>query len=207
MPEDTTATPTANAKPTATGTWWAKLKVRPWVRAIHRDMGYLALGLTLIYALSGLAVNHVADWDPNFRNTTQVVELGPLAGSDDEVSRVVLARLGIRDTPREVYRAGEASLEILFDRRTLHVDVPSGRVVDEGQKPRFLLRVANWLHLNRGKKAWTYVADTYAAGLLLLALSGIFMIPGKKGIAGRGAVLVAVGAAVPTLYVILSGGP
>jgi uncharacterized protein len=79
--------------------------------------------------------------------------------------------------------------------------------VDEGQKPRFLLRIANWLHLNRGKKAWTYVADTYAAGLLFLAISGMFMLPGKNGMKGRGALLVLIGVAVPALYVTLSGGP
>ena len=57
------------------------------------------------------------------------------------------------------------------------------------------LRIANWLHLNRGKKAWTYFADAYAAGLLLLAISGLFMIPGRKGIIGRGAVFLIVGIA------------
>jgi hypothetical protein len=210
MPElDTTAKPTSTSTPNASrfSAWWAKVKVRPWIRALHRDLGYVAVGLTFIYALSGLAVNHIADWDPNFRNTSQTHELGPLAGSDEEVARRVLDRLGVRDTPREVYRAGENDVEILFDERTLHVDVPSGRVVDEGRKPRLLLRVANWLHLNRGKKAWTYVADTYAAGLLLLALSGLFMIPGKNGLLGRGAIFVAIGAAVPALYVVLSGGP
>ena len=41
---------------------------RPALRALHRDIGYLAVGLTFVYALSGLAVNHIADWDPNFDN-------------------------------------------------------------------------------------------------------------------------------------------
>ena len=49
--------------------------------------------------------------------------------------------------------------------------------------------MANWLHLNRGKKAWTYVADSYAAFLLFLAFSGLFMIPGRKGLIGRGAII------------------
>jgi hypothetical protein len=83
----------------------------------------------------------------------------------------------------------------------------AGHVLDEGQRPRPLLRAANWLHLNRGKKAWTYVADAYAAGLLLLALSGMFMIAGRKGLLGRGAALVAVGVAIPVVYVVLSKGP
>jgi hypothetical protein len=33
------------------------------------------------------------------------------------------------------------------------------------------------------------------------------MLPGKKGIAGRGAILVGIGVAIPLLYVWLSGGP
>ncbi|HRI08219.1 MAG TPA: hypothetical protein PKW35_10395 [Nannocystaceae bacterium] len=90
---------------------------------------------------------------------------------------------------------------------TLHVRTDTGEVREEGQRPRFLLRVANWLHLNRGKKAWTYAADAYAAGLLALALTGMLMIPGRKGLVGRGALLVAAGVALPVLYVTLSGGP
>jgi hypothetical protein len=176
------------------------------VRAVHRDLGYLAVGLTLVYALSGLAVNHLADWDPNFVDYSQSHELGPLAGSDDAIAATVVEKLGIRGKPTEVYREGD-DLEIVFDKHTLHVTPATGHVLDEGQKPRLLLRAANWLHLNRGKKAWTYAADTYAIGLVFLALSGMFMIPGRKGILGRGAVLVAIGVAIPILYVHFSGGP
>ncbi len=182
---------------------------RAWLRAAHRDMGYLAVGLTVVYALSGLAVNHIADWDPNFQGYETVHELGPLpSGADaDAVAAVVRARLGLTEAPREVYGASADDVEIVWDKRTLHVNPLTGHVVDEGKKPRLLLRVANWLHLNRGKKAWRYFADAYAAGLLLLAASGMFMIKGPKGIVGRGAVLVAAGAAIPILYVTLSGGP
>jgi uncharacterized protein len=182
---------------------------RPWLRAIHRDMGYAAVGLTFVYAVSGLAVNHLtdfADGDASFKTYQTTHEMGgPLAGDDRKIADELRARLGIKETPREIYRASPEELEILFDKRTLHVNSKTGRVVDDGQKPRFVLRVVNWLHLNRGKKAWTYVADSYAAGLLLLATSGMFMIAGKKGLLGRGAVLVGLGIAVPVLYVTLAG--
>lgn len=180
---------------------------RPWLRAIHRDVGYLAVGLTLVYALSGLAVNHIADWNPNFTDFQREVELGPIdtARGDEAAAKAVLAKLGIAEAPRDTYRAGD-ELTIVLDHRTLHV-TDAGHVLDEGQRPRPLLRAANWLHLNRGKKAWTYVADAYAAGLLLLALSGMFMIAGRKGLLGRGAALVAVGVAIPVVYVVLSKGP
>jgi len=180
-------------------------------------MGYVAVGLTLVYAVSGLAVNHLTDWkdgDASFKSYSREVALGAVpaktgdAERDDKaLAEAVRAQLGISQEPREVYRVEPGKVDITFDKRTVHVDEAAKKLVDEGQEPRFFLRVANWLHLNRGKKQWTYVADAYAAGLLFLALSGMFMIPGKKGLIGRGGALVALGIAVPVLYVTLSGGP
>ncbi|MDP9035131.1 MAG: PepSY-associated TM helix domain-containing protein [Myxococcota bacterium] len=174
---------------------------RAWLRALHRDAGYSAVGLTVVYAASGLAVNHVADWDPNFRNTSATHEVGSALPDDDAVaSKRVLSALGITEAPREVYREGD-QLEILFEHRTLHVVVATGHVIEEGQRARFFLRAANWLHLNRGKKAWTYFADAYAVALLFLASSGMVMLPGRKGLFGRGAFFVILGAVVPLAYV------
>jgi hypothetical protein len=181
----------------------------PWralLRAVHRDVGYAAVGLTFVYAVSGLAVNHIAQWDPNFTSTSAVRELGvPLPDDDQAAKRLTMERLGIRDEPKEVYREGD-ELELLFEHRTLHVTVATGHVIDEGQRPRFFVRAANWLHLNRGKKAWTYFADSYAVGLLFLATSGLFMIAGKKGLFGRGVFFVAAGIAIPLAYLALARG-
>jgi len=185
-----------------------RLAWRPLVRAFHRDAGYLAVGLTLVYAVSGLAVNHIADWDPNFQSFRKVHAFGgPLTGDDRVIAASVMERLQLRAPTREVYRAGPSQLDILFEGGALHVNPQTGRVVQEGRKPRAVLRVVNWLHLNRGKKAWTVVADLYAVGLLLLALSGLFMLPGRRGVAGRGGLFVAAGIVIPILYVVLSGGP
>ena len=179
---------------------------RAWLRAVHRDVGYSAVGLTFVYAVSGLAVNHIAAWDPNFVDTSTTHELGgPIPDDDAAAKAQVLAKLGITGEPREVYREGD-ELEILFEHRTLHVTSATGHVVDEGQKPRFFVRAANWLHLNRGKKAWTYFADSYAVGLLFLASSGLFMLAGRKGLFGRGIFFVAAGVAIPVVYLALVKG-
>jgi hypothetical protein len=183
-----------------------RVQWRALLRAVHRDVGYTAVGLTFVYAVSGLAVNHVAQWDPNFTSRTTARDLGvPLPDDDPAAKRLVLEKLGIPEEPREVYREGD-ELELLFEHRTLHVAVATGHVVDEQQRPRFFVRAANWLHLNRGKKAWTYFADSYAVGLLFLATSGLFMIPGKKGLLGRGVFFVAAGIAIPLAYLALVRG-
>jgi hypothetical protein len=186
----------------------ARIRWRPWLRAIHRDVGYFSIGLTFVYALSGLAVNHIADWEPNFRQVTRVHQMAlPLPADDAGIADTVRSALGVPEPLREVFRADEYSVEVVFDRRTLHVDTRTGRVVEQGQEPRFFLRVANWLHLNRGKKAWTLIADGYAVFLLLLSITGLWMFPGRKGILGRAGLIAVAGALVPVLYVTFSGGP
>jgi uncharacterized protein len=181
---------------------------RSWLRGAHRDVGYLIIGLTVIYAVSGIAINHIDDWNPNFKRVDRTHQLElPLPGDEDEATRVVLARLGIDAEPTEYYLATDTQLEVYLDGRTLHVDLDTGEVFDEAESPRFFLRLANWLHYNRGKAAWTYIADGYAVLLLFLAGSGIFMLRGRKGLVGRGGVLILIGISVPVLYVTLSGGP
>ena len=64
-----------------------KLKLRPWLRALHRDAGYFVVGLTVIYALSGLAVNHIKDWDPNFTQINRTHHVAtPLPEGDDAIA-------------------------------------------------------------------------------------------------------------------------
>lgn len=180
---------------------------RGWLRAFHRDIGYLAVGLTVIYAVSGLAINHIADWDPNFTSYERSRTIAPIPADvpDDAAVERARAALGL-GPPRSTFRAGD-ELHLEFDDRKVVIYGDSGAVTEQGRKPRFLLRVANWLHYNRGKQAWTYVADLYAGLLLYLAISGLFMIKGKKGLRWRGALLLGLGVAVPAGYVVWSGGP
>lgn len=194
--------PAAKAEKKGRSTW------RGYNRAIHRDLGHVAVGLTLIYAISGLAVNHILDWDPSFVAYSEARELGgPITGTDEEAAAAVMKQLGVTGTPRDVYRADPSDLQVVLDKRTLHVNTANGHVIDEGQRPRFFLRVVNWLHLSRGKKAWTVIADVYAVGLILLAFSGLLMMPGRRGLLGRGGLFLLAGIAVPIAYVQLSGGP
>lgn len=195
-------------------------RVRPWLRALHRDAGYLAVGLTVIYAVSGLAVNHVADYtdgDASFVKLQRSEQLGPagLSRSDGDARALdwLRARLSLSGTPDEPYWRTDTEIEVTFSERgalggnsELHIvaDLSSGQVDLDGKRPRWFVRFANWLHLNRGKKAWTYIADTYAVGLLFLALSGLFMIPGRKGLFFRGLLIAAIGAAIPAAYVVLA---
>ncbi|MEZ4400711.1 MAG: hypothetical protein R3B06_11870 [Kofleriaceae bacterium] len=188
---------------------WASVKKRwrGWVRAIHRDLGYLAVGLTFIYAMSGLAINHINDWDPNFKTYERAQVIAPISADVPDDQAIATARAALKlGTPRSTYRAGD-EIHLEYDYKKFVIYGDSGQVTEQGRQPRFLLRVANWLHYNRGKRAWTYVADAYAVLLLYLAVSGLFMIKGRNGLRWRGAILALAGIAVPVGYVVWSGGP
>lgn len=184
-----------------------RVRWRPVLRGIHRDIGYLAVGLTLVYALSGIAVNHIEDWDPNFVHVDSTHQFEGIPSEEAAAVAFVESQLGIEEAADDVFSFSESRIVVNYAQRSLTINPVTGSVAEKGQSPRFILRIMNWLHLNRGKKAWTYFADGYAAMLVFLALSGMFMLPGRRGLVGRGGVLVLIGVALPLLYVHYSGGP
>jgi hypothetical protein len=182
------------------------VKWRKWNRLIHRDLGYLCIGLTIIYAVSGVAVNHMRDWNPNFKVTESQRNVGPVRAEDPRAPEVVggiLQQLGLDPSYRDSFRRDEATLEIFIEGGTVAVDLPTGKTVLEAVKDRRVLKEANFLHLNQPRGLWTYMADLYAVALLVLAVTGMFVIKGKKGITGRGAWLTAVGAVIPIVFLWL----
>ncbi len=110
--------------------------------------------------------------------------------------------MDIDERPRESARMSPTQLKIFLEGRTLTVAIPDGTVHDEVFRRRFVFFETNYLHLNHGKGLWTWIADAYAVGLALLACTGIFIISGKKGLGGRGLLLLLVGLAIPIVYLI-----
>ncbi len=184
-----------------------RFKWRKWNNIIHRDLGYLCVGLTVMYAISGIAVNHVADWNPNFSVTAIELNVGPVQGLDPASPSVIedmLSRLGEEGEVRATFRSHPDSLQIFMtDGTTLYVELSTGQVLRQSVTSRTLLREANFLHLNHAKKLWTYMADVYAGALGLLAITGLFVLKGRKGITGRGAWLTGAGILVPVAFLLL----
>jgi len=181
------------------------MKWRRLNTVLHRDVGYLAVGLTLVYGASGLAVNHRADWNPSYRDQRATLNIAPLTATDrDGLVREALTRLKLTDTPRNSFRPDPDTLQIFFPERTYAIDVPTGAVLVDVVRPRPVLFELNQMHLNTTKGAWTIIADIYAVALIFMAISGVFVLKGPLGIAGRGGVLTGVGLLVPLSYWLYS---
>ncbi len=181
-----------------------KKRWRGWLRSFHRDFGYLAIGFTVIYAISGIAQNHIEDWgDVSYKATERTLTI-PAISNDvpDDVAVATVAKAAGLGTPTSKLRAGdEIRLEYANGSKVTAI---GQHVTVQSRERRTFIGAANWLHTARQKKGWKYVADAYAVLLLYLAISGIFMIKGKLGLKWRGAVLISIGVAVPMTAVLLS---
>jgi len=172
-------------------------------RAVHRDAGYLVAGLTLLYALSGVAVNHRADWNPSWRIAPETRSFAPLPVTDREtMSAGLVAALGLPGPPMASFRRAPERIELYYEGWTVEADVTAGVATVTRPRERSLLRDANYLHLNEPKGAWTWLADAYAALLGTLAVTGLFVLRGRTGLGGRGKWLVVAGL-LPALAFLL----
>lgn len=182
------------------------MKVRKWVRILHRDIGYLSVGLIIVYGISGIAVNHVDEWNPNYiieKDTVNIPVMSDSVLTDDAMQAHIKDELNIQDTANSSFRNGPTSIQLFFERKTITADVKTGFAEIETVTDRAVFRETNFLHLNNPKKVWTYVADLFAVGLIFLGITGMFMIKGKKGITGRGKYLVAISILIPVIFLIV----
>ncbi|MDH3544516.1 MAG: PepSY-associated TM helix domain-containing protein [Desulfuromonadales bacterium] len=176
---------------------------RRWNSLLHRDIGFLCIGLTLLYAISGVAVNHIQQWNPSYSVERVETNIGPVVGNpaDAATALTILERLSEPGKLESSYRPDRNSLQLFVEGRSITVDLPSGHVVHDRAIPRPVLREMNFLHLNHPKKAWTWFADLYAIALAFLAISGLFML--RRKTLRRGLVLTSVGVVIPVFFLIL----
>lgn len=177
---------------------------RTWNNLLHRDVGYLVAGLTLAYAISGIAVNHIDDWNPNYSIAREEIRFEPFAPSDREtIVRTLVDRLGLPE-PVDAFRRTPTRIELLYDGWSADADIEAGTARVQRPRERPVLFDLNFLHLNRGKGAWTWFADVYAGLLAFMAISGLFVLRGRTGLGGRGKWLVSVGVLLPLVYVVMT---
>ncbi|MFD0762825.1 PepSY-associated TM helix domain-containing protein [Lutibacter aestuarii] len=180
-------------------------KLRKWSRILHRDIGYFFIGTTILYGISGIALNHLSDWNPNYsveiKNFTTTLNLE----NSPSVKTTILALLDNidnRDNYKKHYYPDKNKLKIFIKGgSSIIVNVNSGKGYAEYLKRRPLFYEANFLHYNPNR-IWTWFSDIFAAALILFAITSLFMVKGKKGITGRGGIYTALGILLPILFLI-----
>ncbi len=180
---------------------WRKLN-----RILHRDLGYFFFGMTLIYALSGIALNHIDDWNPSYSIQSQEITMESLPTDPSAIDRDdaldIAEKYGEKDHFRNYYFPEPGSLKIFIEDGSITLNLDSGKGKLEKTSRRPVFYEVNYLHYNPNAW-WTWFSDIYAAGLIIIAVTGLFILRGKKGIKGRGAWLTAMGILVPLIFLVI----
>jgi hypothetical protein len=234
---------------------WRKLN-----RILHRDIGYFFFGMSIIYGISGIALNHIDDWDPSYQIRNEETRIEPsllqpgltsrgdltgepgltkeggltreggLTGKPGLTSRggltgepgltkaggltgepgltreeaiSILQAVNVSNRYKSHYFPAPKTLKIFVEGGSVIFNMITGEGIIEIVSRRPVFYQFNFLHYNNPKFLWTWFADIYGAGLVIMALTGFWMIQGKRGFYGRGKWYVIAGILIPVLFLLL----
>jgi len=180
-------------------------RLRKFNRASHRDLGYFFVGMILIYALSGIAINHLDDWNPSYVvdkwdvQTTEKIEKNSF---DIDDAKKLLKEIDIDEKYRKFYFPNDNKLKIFFKSGSVVIDINTGIGRAETLNRRAIFHTVNWLHYNPNVY-WKWYSDIFAVALILLSISGMFILKGKNGLKWRGTILITIGIIIPLAFLMI----
>ncbi|MDR2466002.1 MAG: PepSY-associated TM helix domain-containing protein [Prevotellaceae bacterium] len=178
------------------------MKFTRLLRIVHRDLGFAVVGVSLVYGISGIYLNHLDGKDPAYRTEERSLQLS--AGLDEK--QLADAWNADAELPplKRVFRIDEDHFRLMLDGGVAVYNSADGRADYERHTRREFVYWINRLHYNK-VKGWSPVADFFAGSVLFLAVSGMFIVRGKAGLAGRGKWYLLGGLLVPVLWVLIGG--
>jgi len=180
------------------------MNIRKTLRTLHRDFGYLVVGITFIYTISGIAMNHRHDWNPHYSLISEEITTDPSEKHEvnkDEVLSL-LEKFNFKPVYKKHFITKDSTVKIFVDDGTVIYKPQQGIVELEILKKRPFFYQINKIHLAQTGRVWIWISDIMAVFLLFVAISGLFLLKGKYGIKGRGLWLTALGILIPLAIII-----
>lgn len=181
--------------------------LRKWSRFIHRDLSFFFSGMILIYAISGIVMNHRNTINPNYSVEVRKYPLTETLPPQAELKKAdvlkLLEPLGeAKNYTKHYFPQADRMKVFLKGGSNLMVDLSTRQAVYEKLTRRPLLSALTKLHYNPGRW-WTHFADLFAVGLIIITVTGMIMLKGRKGLWGRGGIELAAGILIPLLFLFM----
>lgn len=186
---------------------WKKTTVRRLNIALHRDLGYFFSSLVLVYSISGIALNHVDDWNPDFIITRDTVDISR-SFTKSEIDEKQIEEFGglVGEKKYKIFDFPTSDqVKIYYDNASLHINLTTKQGVYERVSKRPMFYQTNVLHRN-SLKGWRWASDIFAFMLIVINITGLFILKGRYGITGRGKWLIAAGFIPPVIAIIIQEG-
>jgi uncharacterized protein len=174
-------------------------------RITHRDIGYLIAGLTIIYAISGIALNHKHDWNPNYIIENQKFRVDFKVSRENmnkEVAQGIVKNIPGNPEYKTYYFPTGNILTIFIEGGSVRINTKTSEGFIEKISKRPMFYQINFLHYNPGRW-WKYFSDIFCLALILVTVTGLFIVKGRNGITRRGAILTAIGIILPLLFLFV----
>lgn len=181
-------------------------KFRKYCRSIHSHLSFFFVGVILVYAVSGITMNHLKDFNPQYmisiENYTAQGSFPRTHNYRETEIRTLLEKVGEQDNyTKHFYPNGSTMKVFLKSGSSFTLNTQTGEINYEGLQKRPIFHQLSFLHYNPGKW-WSYFSDIFAACLILICLTGLFMNKGKRGLIGIGGIEMLIGFAVPILFLL-----
>lgn len=183
-------------------------RFRKYCRSIHSHLSYFFVGVILIYAISGITMNHLKDFNPQYVISVKNYTAGGIFphphNFDKQQIIKMLEEVGEQDQYTKHFYPNSSTMKVfLKSGSSFTLDTQTGEVSYEGLKKRPLFHQLSFLHYNPGKW-WTVFSDLFAICLILICLTGLFMNKGKKGLTGIGGIELIMGILIPVLFLLFN---
>lgn len=175
-------------------------KISRWLRIIHRDLGFFMVGVCIIYGISGFLLNHMNGKDPAFKTREETIQIEKNL-NNEELS--LLWKDKKLPELKKIMSIDETHSRLMLNGGIGVYNSATGIVDYELHKKNEFIYWINKLHYNK-IKGWSIMADIFAISLIFFAISGLFIVKGRKGIAGRGKWFLIIGLIIPIVYIILA---
>ncbi len=167
-----------------------KRSLQHLMRSLHRDLGFLVIGFTIIFAVSGIALV--------YRGTNFLTY-------EKEVVKTIDANLSKDELGRELrfrrFNAEQHGDSLLFDNG--YYLISTGELNYSYRTLPEIVHKFNRFHMQSKRSSFHVLAVIYGILLLFLAISSLFMFkPGTRKFV-RGIVLTVIGLIVSGLFVML----
>ena len=119
---------------------------------------------------------------------------------DETYVKSIIQELGV-DNEYRTFRVRNGSLRVYYEDAQVEIDIETGDGEREWMTKRILLAEMADLHQTTNSW-WVWYSDIFGIAMLLIALSGMFMVTGKNSFKKRGWWLATIGLVFPLVFLI-----
>lgn len=181
------------------------MKIRKLLRILHRDLGYYIVAMTVIYAVSGIYLNHRRDFNPDYKIfITDFSVNQPLSvTSSKETIKDIIESVDENVVFKKHYVNNEGNIKIFIENGEAVINPVSGKGKMQYLQKRPVIFGMNKMHRANLGTLWKWISDLMAVILIFVAVSGLFLLKGKRGFNRWGWWLTIAGIIVPLIFAIL----